>query len=65
MHIGSMISKSLVVVSSVLFIISRGSGFLALHLALVLSVSWVIALLATMLLYGSYGWGGLDVGVKD
>jgi hypothetical protein len=31
----------------------------------VLSVSWVIALLATMLLYGSYGWGGLDVGVKD
>jgi ABC-type sulfate transport system permease subunit len=65
MHIGSMISKSLVVVSSVLFIISRGSGFLALYLALVLSVSWVIALLATMLLYGSYGWGGLDVGVKD
>jgi ABC-type sulfate transport system permease subunit len=65
MHIGFMISKSLVVVSSVLFIISRGSGFLALYLALVLSVSWVIALLATMLLYGSYGWGGLDVGVKD
>jgi hypothetical protein len=30
-----------------------------------LSVSWVIALLATMLLYRSYGWGGLDVGVKD
>lgn len=65
MCIGDVISKFLVVAYGVLLILSQGSEVLSLYHAFMLSVSWVIALLATMLLYGSYGWGGLDVGVKD
>lgn len=65
MHISCAISIFPVASLCILLILSWGSGVLTLFLTLMLNVSWLIALLATMLLYGSRGLCRLGLGVED
>ena len=64
MHICVVISIFLVTTFGVLLSLLRGSEALKLDPAHMLAISWLIALLDTMLLYESWGWGGLGVGIE-